>query len=125
MITGNNGVDNAVNIGLSGMNLVTTTNGTTSTTEVNLPWTTTQQAVGQTAVTNFTAYNSLGVPVQVQLTAALESQTGGQTTYQWFADLRQPTRRQLGDRRWHGPNHLRFQRKLRFGDIRPGYDPSE
>lgn len=86
VITGNNGVDNAVNIGLSGMNLVTTTNGTTSTTEVNLPWTTTQQAVGQTAVTNFTAYNSLGVPVQVQLTAALESQTGGQTTYQWFAD---------------------------------------
>ena len=86
VITGNNGVDNAINIGLSGMNLVTTTGGTSSTSEINLPWTTIQQAKGQTAVANFTAYDSLGVPVQVRITAALESESGGQTTYRWFAD---------------------------------------
>jgi flagellar hook protein FlgE len=81
-ITGNNGTDNAISIGISGLQL-TTSAGTQT---VNLPFSTTQQAVGESASTNFVAYDSLGSAVQVQLTAVLQSTSSTATTYRWFAD---------------------------------------
>jgi flagellar hook protein FlgE len=82
-VVSNNGVDNGIEIGLSSFRITTPTNETVST---NLGFTTSQEAVGQSAVADFTAYDSLGVPIQVRVTAVLESVTGSETTYRWFAD---------------------------------------
>jgi flagellar hook protein FlgE len=79
----NNGVDNAVTIGLSGF-LLTTSNG-----EVSVPslgFSSSQSAVGQSAVSDFLAFDSLGSPVNVRVTAVMESRSGSATTYRWFAD---------------------------------------
>ena len=81
-ITGNNGLDNAVSIGASGLQL-TTSAGTQN---LGLTFNTTQQAVGESATTDFVAYDSLGSPVQVRVTAVLQSTSSTGTTYRWFAD---------------------------------------
>lgn len=83
ILTGNNGRDNDIDIGMSGM-LMRFADGVTST--VNLPWTTIQEAVGESAVTDFLVYDSLGVPIQVRLTMVLESRDSIKTVYRWFAD---------------------------------------
>ncbi len=82
ILTGNNGVDNAIQINLADMQMVTSTGSQ----NVNMPWSTLQQAVGQSATTSFTAYDSLGMPIQVRITAVLQSTSNGETTYRWFAD---------------------------------------
>lgn len=81
---GNNGTDNAVDIPLSGMRLIPT--GQVAAQTVNLPFGTLQRAVGESAVTDFIVYDSLGIPLNVRLTAVLESRDSAQTTYRWFAD---------------------------------------
>jgi flagellar hook protein FlgE len=45
-----------------------------------------QEAVGQSAVADFIAFDSLGIPVNVRITAVLESVTDSSTIYRWFAD---------------------------------------
>ena len=82
-LVGNNGVDNAIDIGLLGMQMVTAS-GTTRT--VNMPWASAQAAVGESAVADFLAYDSLGIPLDVRLTAVMESRDSTSTTYRWFAD---------------------------------------
>ena len=82
IMTGNNGVDNRIDVGLSGMLLKT---GTT-TENVNLPWGVRQPAIGETAVTDFLVYDSLGIPLRVRLTCVLEERNSTSTTYRWFAD---------------------------------------
>lgn len=82
VLTGNNGVDNAIEIDLSGMQLVRASGKT----NVNMPWGSIQTAVGQSAVADFIAYDSLGIPVRCRITAVLEDRQSGQTTYRWFAD---------------------------------------
>ncbi len=82
VLTGNNGVDNAIEIDLSGMQLVTASGKT----NVNMPWGSIQTAVGQSAVADFIAYDSLGIPVRCRITAVLEERVSGRTTYRWFAD---------------------------------------
>ena len=52
----------------------------------NLGFASLQDAVGQSAVTDFLAYDSLGTPVTVRVTAVLESLSDNSTTYRWFAD---------------------------------------
>ncbi|NQT40351.1 MAG: flagellar hook-basal body complex protein, partial [Planctomycetes bacterium] len=81
-LVGNNGVDNALEIGLSGMQLYTATGQE----NINLPFGSSQSAVGESAVTDFLAYDSLGIPLQVRLTTVLESRDSTSTTYRWFAD---------------------------------------
>jgi flagellar hook protein FlgE len=81
-ITGNNGTDNAISIGAAALQL-TTSSGTQ---DVNLTFNTTQQAVGESASTDFVAYDSLGAAVQVRVTAVLQSTSSTGTTYRWFAD---------------------------------------
>jgi flagellar hook protein FlgE len=83
-LVGNNGVANALEIGLSGMQL-TTTSGTTN---INLPFSSVQSAVGESAVADFIAYDTLGIPLNVRLTTVLQSRDSTSTTYRWFADSR-------------------------------------
>ena len=82
IFTGNNGVDNAIDIGLSGMLLRTDT----GTENVNMPWGVAQEAVGESAVTDFLVYDSLGIPIRVRMTAVMEERDSTSTTYRWFAD---------------------------------------
>jgi flagellar hook protein FlgE len=79
----NSGVDNAVSIGLSALQL-TPTNGTAQT--VPLTFNQTQAAVGQSVSANFVAYDSLGIPVNVNVTCVLQARTSTQTVYRWYAD---------------------------------------
>jgi len=80
--TGNNGVANALDIGLSGLQLTTATGNQ----QVVLPFGSTQQAVGESAVTDFVAFDSLGIPLNVRVSTVLESRNSTSTTYRWFAD---------------------------------------
>lgn len=82
-IVGNNGVDNAIEIGLAAMQF-TAADNTGST--VNLSFSSLQDAVGQSAVSDFIAYDSLGTPINVRVTAVLESVSDTETVYRWFAD---------------------------------------
>lgn len=79
---GNNGLDNAIEIGLSSFSLATSTD----TRQVTLPFGTVQEAVGQSAVADFVVFDTLGIPLRVRLTAVLESTSSNETVYRWFAD---------------------------------------
>jgi len=79
----NNGVDNALEIPLTAFNL-TTAAGAVSI--PSLSFGSIQEAVGQSAVTEMVVYDSLGVPLNVRMTVALEERSGAATTYRWFAE---------------------------------------
>ena len=79
---GNTGVDNAISIGLSGLQKVVSG----ETVPVSLPFSSTQDAVGESAVADFIAYDSLGIPLSVRVTAVLEERDGDSMAYRWFAD---------------------------------------
>jgi len=80
---GNNGEDNSIDIGLSGLQLI----GNSGTVyNVNMPFGTIQEAKGESAVADFIAYDSLGIPIQTRVTVVLESRTSTSTTYRWYAD---------------------------------------
>ena len=85
-LTANNGVDNAIQIKLSGMSLTYTSGGQSYTETVNLPFGSFQQAVGESAVTDTLVYDSLGIPLSLRLTAVLENRNSTETTYRWLAD---------------------------------------
>lgn len=79
----NNGTGCAVNIPSSAFQL-TRPDGTTVT--PTLGFSTVQEAAGQSATSDFIAYDSLGSPLDVRLIMVLESRDGQNTTYRWFAD---------------------------------------
>ncbi len=81
-LIGNNGEANAIEVGLAGMQLTTGT----GTANVNLPFGSVQSAVGESAVADFVAYDTLGIPLNVRLTAVLQSTNETSLTYRWFAD---------------------------------------
>lgn len=81
---GNNGVDNAVSIGLSAFQETPAAGGAAQ--SVNLDFSQSQAAVGQSAVGDVVVYDSLGIPLNVRVTAVLQSRTATTTTYRWFAD---------------------------------------
>ena len=81
----NNGADNAIGVSTGSLQLTTAT----STQSVNMSFGSSQTAVGTSAVTDFIAYDSLGMSVDIRLTAILESQTSTQNIYRWFADSSQ------------------------------------
>jgi len=81
-LVSNNGEANAVEIGLSAMHL--TAAGDTE--AVDLPFSSVQAAVGESATTDFVAYDSLGIPLAVRLNMVLESRNSTTTTYRWYAD---------------------------------------
>lgn len=79
----NLGKDNALDVGLSSFQLTTDAGVAES---VSLPFATTQTANGESAVTDFVVYDTLGIPLNVRLTTVLESTTSASTTYRWYAD---------------------------------------
>ncbi len=79
----NNGTGNAVDIPLDAMTLITTSS-TTSNPQLNFG--TVQDAIGESATTDFIVYDSLGIPLSVRLTTVLQSRDDSSVTYRWFAD---------------------------------------
>jgi flagellar hook protein FlgE len=79
----NNGTDNAIDVDLTSFR-ITDANGVVST--PNLAFGSAQKAKGQSAVADFVAYDSLGIPLRVRVTAVLESKSDSATVYRWFAD---------------------------------------
>ncbi|MFG0288086.1 MAG: flagellar hook-basal body complex protein, partial [Rhodopirellula sp. JB044] len=82
-LVSNNGESNAIDIDLSSFRL---TDDVGQVTTPNLAFGTTQEAIGQSAATDFIVYDSLGVPINVRVTATLESRTDEATVYRWYAD---------------------------------------
>ena len=82
-IVSNNGQPNAVEID-SGSFRLTTTSG--SQLSPNLGFTSLQDASGEGAVADFLAYDSLGQPVNVRITAVLESVADNVSVFRWYGD---------------------------------------
>jgi flagellar hook protein FlgE len=82
-IVSNNGTGNEIEIDPSAFRL-TTTGGVLET--PSLGFTTLQEAVGESVVADFLTYDTLGSPVNVRVTAVLESLSDNATVYRWFAD---------------------------------------
>ena len=82
-VVSNNGVDNALSIGLSSFRLTTAVGDVLT---PSLGFGSIQDAAGQSAVADFVAFDSLGIPLNVRITAVLEQRTGSATVYRWFAD---------------------------------------
>ena len=79
----NTGKDNEVSIDLTSFR-IRDSNGTV--TNPNLNFGSIQDGKGQSAVTDFIAYDSLGLPIRMRLTATLEERNDQQTIYRWYAD---------------------------------------
>jgi flagellar hook protein FlgE len=80
-ITGNNGVDNAIDV--TSLAMVASS---TLTNPISLTFNKYQDAEGQSTTTSTHVYDSLGMQCTLQLTAVLESSDSTATTYRWFAD---------------------------------------
>jgi flagellar hook protein FlgE len=83
-VVSNNGVGNSIEIDPSSFRLTSAATG--SVLAPSLGFASLQDAVGESAVTDFLAYDTLGAPVNVRVTAVLESLTDNTTTYRWFAE---------------------------------------
>ncbi len=79
----NNGVRNAVEVDLTAFRMTDTIGTVTS---PNLSFGQLQEAQGQSAVADFIAYDTLGIPINVRVTAVLQETTDSATIYRWFAD---------------------------------------
>ena len=85
-IVSNNGIVNALDIAQRAMSITSATTGDIET--AALGFHSVQDAVGIGAASEFTAYDSLGVPIDVRVTTVLEQRTDGATVYRWFAESR-------------------------------------
>ncbi len=79
----NTGELNALDIDLAGFRIKNQL-GEIST--PNLGFGVLQEAEGQGAASDFIVYDSLGVPLNVRVTATLENRTDEETVYRWYAD---------------------------------------
>lgn len=79
----NNGLDNALSIDLSAFKL---TDNLGEVTTPNLSFGQLQEANGQSTVTDFIAYDSLGLPIRMRVTSVMERRTDTETIYRWYAD---------------------------------------
>ena len=82
-LVSNTGVDNSLAIDLTSFR-IRDVNG--NITAPNLGFGTVQEAKGQSAVTDFIAYDSLGLPLRMRLTATLEERSDQRLVYRWYAD---------------------------------------
>jgi flagellar hook protein FlgE len=85
VVEGNSGEDNALTINLSSIR--------SSNENFNTPFnfTETQAANGESVYTSFIAYDSLGTPVQVELTMVLDSKSNGGNVWRYYAESRDDT----------------------------------
>ncbi len=79
----NTGTLNALEIDLSAFKMTDTLGQVSS---PNLAFGVRQEAVGQSAASDFIVYDSLGVPINVRVTATLEARSDTETVYRWYAD---------------------------------------
>ncbi|QDT98314.1 flagellar hook-basal body complex protein [Gimesia aquarii] len=77
-IVGNSGVVNDINITIGNL----TSNGAT----VAMPFTESQSANGESAITDFVIFDSLGEPVTMKMTSVLESRTSNNTVFRYFLE---------------------------------------
>lgn len=73
---------------IGSVNDIDTTVGdiTTDATTVPILFTKSQEALGEGTGTDFVLYDSLGQPINVRITTALESRDVSKTTYRWFIE---------------------------------------
>ncbi|MGI9427674.1 MAG: flagellar hook-basal body complex protein, partial [Bythopirellula sp.] len=83
VVTSNMGEQNAIDIPLTGFSLVP--DGETIGNTIALNFNATQKAVGPGTSSEFIAYDSLGLPINVRITTVLESRDSNSTTYRWYA----------------------------------------
>ncbi len=81
-IIGNRGTVNDIDITLGD---IVVDDGTTAST-LDLPFTKSQTADGESTITDFIIYDSLGQEVNIKLTAYLESRDGSSSTFRYFAE---------------------------------------
>jgi flagellar hook protein FlgE len=81
VVTGNSGFE-ANNIVLTGANIVVNAGSSNPTTPFE--WTQTQEADGESVRTGFTAFDSLGSAMTIELTAVLEEKTNGGTVWRVY-----------------------------------------
>ncbi len=79
----NNGELNALDIDLTAFRL---RDAQGNVTVPNLAFGTIQEATGTSAASDFIVYDSLGVPLNVRVTAVLESRSDEETVYRWYAN---------------------------------------
>lgn len=82
-IVSNNGDHNELEIDLTAFRMEDELGNVTV---PNLGFGSVQDAVGTSAATDFLAYDTLGVPINVRVTAVLESRSDTETVYRWYAD---------------------------------------
>ncbi len=87
-IVSDDGTAEAVSIGLSALQFVPSGNSS-NTTAINIPFNSVQNAQGVGVTAQMTAYDSLGTPLSVTVTAVLEATTSSYTEYRWYADCGQ------------------------------------
>ncbi len=91
-VVGNSGSVNDVTLGVG--QLTSTDTSTGNSTVIPLSFSKTQSANGQSTGTNFLIYDSLGQPINMRMTAILESSSSGLTTYRYYIsspDTSQPS----------------------------------
>ncbi|QDV50204.1 flagellar hook-basal body complex protein [Gimesia fumaroli] len=77
-IVGNSGTVNGISITIGNL----TSNGAT----VPVSFTKSQQANGESAITDFVIFDSLGEPVTMKMTSVLESRTSNNTVFRYFLE---------------------------------------
>jgi flagellar hook protein FlgE len=87
-IVSDDGTSEAVSIGLSALQFVPSSNSA-NTSSVAIPFNSIQTAQGVGVTAQMTAYDSLGTPLSVTITAVLEKTTASYTEYRWYADCGQ------------------------------------
>ena len=83
-LVGNNGSASTISIPLSAFKLTPT--GSSDSSTPLMGFTSVQSAAGQSASTSFQVFDSLGIPLTVNLTTVLQSSDSTGTTYRWFAN---------------------------------------
>jgi flagellar hook protein FlgE len=83
VLEGNAGLENAIEITASSLRYKPTSTGQEA--AINLGFSETVQAVGEGSTSEFVVYDSLGIPLTVQITTALERKDDSSTVWRWFA----------------------------------------
>jgi flagellar hook protein FlgE len=82
VIESNSGIENAIDINSNSF-VFTPTGGSPET--IDIPFEETTTAVGAGSTSEFVVYDSLGIPVTVQLTTVMEEKNDTDTVWRWFA----------------------------------------
>lgn len=83
VITSNLGEENAIEVPPTAFRMQPT--GSAVSSNINLSFTETQAAEGPGTSTEMIVYDSLGLPLKVRITTALEEFSSDSTTYRWYA----------------------------------------